>query len=99
MTDRSSNLARKFEDIDHHEAVWVRPAAPVVAFKRKPKMTSRIVDVFDSAGGHVAAYTVCLEDEDCLDCEFEEMAILFAEQSGRVDADEIDLLIARCHRD
>ncbi|HEY1710252.1 MAG TPA: hypothetical protein VGG10_18425 [Rhizomicrobium sp.] len=98
MSNSRSSVARKFEDLPH-ESGWIKPAGEVLAFKGRPKMTTRLVDVFDSAGGHVAAYTVCLEDEGCLDCEFEEVALVFAEQSGRVPEEDVAFLIARCHRD
>jgi hypothetical protein len=67
--------------------------------KAMAALTSRIVDVYDHRGGHIAAYTVCLEDEDCLDCEFEEVAIAFAEQSGKLATASVRNLIARCHRE
>jgi hypothetical protein len=98
MSDSRSSLARKFEDLPH-ETAWIKPAGEVVAFKSAPKLTTRVVDVFDATGDHIAAYSVCLEDEGCMDCEFEEVALVFAEQSGRVAEDELHLLIARCHRD
>ena len=62
-------------------------------------LSTRIVDIYDAKGGHIAAYTVCLEDEGCLECEFEEVALIFAERSGRVSAEQATTLIARCHRD
>jgi hypothetical protein len=98
MSDSRSSLARKFEDLPH-EQTWIKPAGEVLAFKSAPKMITKVVDVFDGAGDHIAAYSVCLEDESCLDCEFEEIALVFAERSGRVTEDELHLLIARCHRD
>jgi len=96
MSDDRSNLARKYEDV-HHEHSWAPPPATILAFKRR-KTVSRIVDVFDGMGDHIAAYTVSLDDEDCLACEFEEVALVLAEQSGRVAEDEMHLLVARCHR-
>jgi hypothetical protein len=62
-------------------------------------LSTRIVDIYDSRGTHLAAYTVCLEDPECLDCEFEEVALVFAERSGRVSSATAAELIARCHRD
>ena len=62
-------------------------------------LSTRIVDIYDSSGTHITAYTVCLEDPECLDCEFEEVALVFAERSGRVPRVFSGYLIARCHRD
>jgi len=60
-------------------------------------LSTRIVDIYDARGAHIAAYTVCLEDAGCL--EFEEVALIFAERSGRVAPEQVTGLIARCHRD
>jgi len=95
VSDDRTNLARR-QDSFHEAHDWApRPAGTVLPFRSK-KLISRIVDVY-AGSEHIAAYTVCLEDEGCLDCEFEEAALIIAEQSGR--AAEGDLLIARCHSD
>ncbi|HEX2591644.1 MAG TPA: hypothetical protein VHL34_09125 [Rhizomicrobium sp.] len=102
MSDDRSNLARKLDD---HELAWERPEGKVLSFPGKPqrrnrkRLETRSVDVFDGAGDHIATYQVCLEDEGCLECEFEEVALVFAEQSRLVPATQIRRLAARCHRD
>jgi hypothetical protein len=62
-------------------------------------LSTRIVDIYDARGAHIAAYTVCLEEQGCLESEFEEVALIFVERSGRVAKEQVSGLIARCHRD
>lgn len=59
-------------------------------------MPKKLVDVFDRGGGKLFSYSIALEDADCLDGEFEEVALIFAESSGLVAAEEIVHLRARC---
>ncbi|HEX3665220.1 MAG TPA: hypothetical protein VGF62_05580 [Rhizomicrobium sp.] len=59
-------------------------------------MTMRLVDVFDRGGAKLFTYSIALEDTDCLDAEFEEVALIFAESSGLVAQEEIVHLRATC---
>jgi hypothetical protein len=59
-------------------------------------MASKIVDIFDGSGTKLFTYSIALEDNDCLDAEFEEAALIFAETSGIVSKGEIAHLSARC---
>lgn len=59
-------------------------------------MVSKIVDVFDGSGAKLFSYSIALEDEDCLNAEFEEVALIVAESSGPVAAEEAVHLRARC---
>jgi hypothetical protein len=59
-------------------------------------MPKKLVDVFDREGGKLFTYNIALEDADCLDAEFEEVALIFAETSGLVAAAEVVHLRARC---
>jgi hypothetical protein len=59
-------------------------------------MPKRLVDVFDRNGAKLFTYTIALEEEDCLDAEFEEVALIFAERSGLVAAEEIPHLTVFC---
>jgi hypothetical protein len=59
-------------------------------------MTTKLVDVFDRGGAKLFTYSIALEDMDCLDVEFEEVALIFAESSGLVAREEIIHLRARC---
>jgi hypothetical protein len=59
-------------------------------------MTKKLVDVFDRSGGKLFTYSIALEDVDCLDGEFEEVALIFAESSGLVATEEVVYLRARC---
>jgi len=59
-------------------------------------MPKRLVDIFDRSGAKLFTYTIALEEESCLDEEFEEVALIFAERSGLVAAEEIPHLTAFC---
>jgi hypothetical protein len=59
-------------------------------------MPRKLVDVFDREGGKLFTYAIALEDEGCLEGEFEEVALIFAESSGLVAAEEIVHIRARC---
>jgi hypothetical protein len=59
-------------------------------------MTKRSVDVFDRHGHLVHTYTIVLDEKDCHEIEYEEVALIFAEQSGRVRREEFIHLRARC---
>ena len=59
-------------------------------------MPKRLVDVLDRSGAKLFTYTISLEEEACLDEEFEEVALIFAERSGLVADEELPQLTARC---
>lgn len=59
-------------------------------------MASKIVDIFDGSGAKLFTCSIALEDNDCLNAEFEEAALIIAETSGTVSKDEIAQLSARC---
>ena len=59
-------------------------------------MASKIVDVFDNSGAKLFSYSIALEDAGCLDAEFEEAALIFAESSGAVPREEFAQLRACC---
>jgi hypothetical protein len=59
-------------------------------------MAKQLVEVIDRNGHVVDRYTVTLDDADCHDVEFEEVALILAEQSGRIEAHEILHIRARC---
>ena len=94
-----------------HVRPLAHPVAPKKAGKQRPKPTlalvprsdmpcapalmERSVEVFDRDGHLIEAYSVMLED-NCHEAEFEEVALIFTEQSGRVTMEEIVHLRARC---
>jgi hypothetical protein len=59
-------------------------------------MTKRSVDVFDRHGHLLHTYSIVLDEKDCHEAEYEEVALIFAEQSGRVLKEEFIHLRARC---
>jgi hypothetical protein len=59
-------------------------------------MSKRLVDVFDKSGARLFSYSIALEDESCIEAEFEEVALIFAERSGLVAEADIAHLVARC---
>jgi hypothetical protein len=59
-------------------------------------MAKKCVDIFAKSGEHLFTYTICVEDEDCHDAEFEEVAMVFAERDGLVDSSELVHVRARC---
>ncbi|MBV9570634.1 MAG: hypothetical protein JO056_05260 [Alphaproteobacteria bacterium] len=59
-------------------------------------MPNKLVDVFDPSGAKLFSYSIALEDEGCVDAEFEEVALILAESSGRIVAEDIAHLTARC---
>jgi hypothetical protein len=59
-------------------------------------MTKRSVDVFDRLGHLIHTYAIVLDEKVCHEAEYEEVALIFAEQSGRVDTEEFTHLRARC---
>ena len=61
-------------------------------------MAKQLVEVIDARGHVVDGYTVELPDADCHDVEYEEVALVLAEQSGRVERVEHIHLRARCVR-
>jgi hypothetical protein len=61
-------------------------------------MTKQLVEVIDRHGHVVHSYTVELEHGECIDAEFEEVALVFAENHGLVPKEEHIHLRARCVR-
>jgi hypothetical protein len=59
-------------------------------------MAKQLVEVMDRAGHVVDRYVVELEDENCHDVEYEEVALILA--AGRVTRAEYVHLRARCVR-
>ncbi len=59
-------------------------------------MTKQLVEVLDRIGRVVDRYTIELEDADCHDLEYEETALILAQNSGRLEAAEHVHLRARC---
>ena len=59
-------------------------------------MAKKCVDIFAKSGERLFTYTICLEDKDCHEAEFEEVALIFAERDGLVDKREIVHIRARC---
>ena len=59
-------------------------------------MTTKLVDVFDGSGAKLFSYSIALEGADCLDAEFEEVALIFAESSGLLTREEFLHLRAAC---
>jgi hypothetical protein len=59
-------------------------------------MAKQLVEVIGRDGHLVDRYTVKLEDADCHDAEYEEVALILAEQSGRVTKAQYVRLRARC---
>src|ERR1041385_2154200 len=59
-------------------------------------MARKNVDVFDRAGAKLFSYSIALEENECLDAEFEEVALIFAEFSGLVAIEELSHIHARC---
>lgn len=60
------------------------------------QVTKKCVDIFARSGEHLFTYTICVEDEECHDAEFEEVALVFAERDGLVTSRELVHLRARC---
>ena len=58
----------------------------------------QIVEVIGRDGHVVHSYTVELEHGDCVDAEFEEVALVFAENHGFLPKEEHIHLRARCVR-
>jgi hypothetical protein len=59
-------------------------------------MPKKLVDVFDKAGTRLFTYSIGLEEHGCLDVEFEEVALIFAESSGLVVTADVVHLRACC---
>jgi hypothetical protein len=59
-------------------------------------MAHQIVEVIDRNGHVVHSYTVELDGADCVEAEFEEVALVLAEQGGKVTKEEHVHLRARC---
>ncbi|HTT96409.1 MAG TPA: hypothetical protein VMF58_00040 [Rhizomicrobium sp.] len=61
-------------------------------------MTKQRVEVINRHGHVVHSYTVELKHGECIDAEFEEVALVFAENHGLVPKEEHIHLRARCVR-
>jgi hypothetical protein len=75
----------------------MRAAAPV----RGPpefEMAKQVVEVIGRDGHVLRSYTVALEHAGCIDAEYEEVALVFAERDGIVAEKEHVHLRARCVR-
>ena len=59
-------------------------------------MAKQLVEVIDRHGHVVHSYTIQLEHDECVDAEFEEVALIFAENHGLVAKAEHVHLRARC---
>ena len=67
--------------------------------KRKEETVAKqLVEVIDRKGHIVHSYTIALERGECIDAEFEEVALVFAENHGLVPKEEHMHLRARCVR-
>jgi hypothetical protein len=61
-------------------------------------MAKQLVEVIDRYGHVVYSTTVALEGEDCVEAEFEEVALVFAEKHSGAPKTEHIHLRARCVR-
>lgn len=61
-------------------------------------MAKQLVEVIDRNGYVVDTYLVDLPELDCHDAEYEAVALILAEKSGRIAAAEHIHLRARCVR-
>ena len=59
-------------------------------------MATKLVDVFDRTGAKLFTYSIVFEEQECLDAEFEEAALICAEFSGMIEQQEIVHLRAAC---
>jgi hypothetical protein len=59
-------------------------------------MSKQLVEVIGRDGHVVHSYTVELEQSDCVDAEFEEIALMLVEKDGVVTKEEHVHLRARC---
>jgi hypothetical protein len=59
-------------------------------------MAKQSIEVIGRDGHVVRSYVIELEGEDCLDAEFEEIALVFAENRGDLPKTEHVHLRARC---
>ena len=59
-------------------------------------MSKQLVEVIDRHGHVVYSTTVALEGKDCVEAEFEEVAIVFAEGHAGLPKAEHARLRARC---
>jgi hypothetical protein len=62
------------------------------------EMAKQLVEVIDRHGHVVYSTMVALEHDDCIDAEFEEVALVFAENHGLVPKEEHIPFRARCVR-
>jgi hypothetical protein len=61
-------------------------------------MPRQLVEVMGRDGHPIERHTVELEHEDCVDAEFEEMALILTERGGKVCEAEYIHLRAACVR-
>jgi hypothetical protein len=61
-------------------------------------MSKQLVEVIGRDGHVVHSYAVELEHGDCIDAEFEEVALMLVEKDGVVTKEEHVHLRARCVR-
>lgn len=59
-------------------------------------MPTKCVDVFDRSGAKLFSCSIALEEEGCLDAEFEEAALILAESCGVIGTGELEQLRACC---
>ncbi len=59
-------------------------------------MAKQLVEVIDRRGHVVHSYTIALEHDECVEAEFEEVALIFTENHGVVAKTEHIHLRARC---
>ncbi len=74
-------------------------SGPAMTNKRKEETVAKqLVEVINRKGHVVHSYMIALEHSDCIDAEFEEVALVFAENHGLVPKAEHIHLRARCVR-
>jgi len=66
--------------------------------RRKKTMPKQLVEVIDRHGHVVQSTVIELDHEHCVDAEYEEVALILAEKSGRIEKAEHVHLRATCVR-
>lgn len=79
------------EGLVRDESVYFYPGGR----KEKP-MPRQLVEVIGRDGHVVESHVVELEHEDCIEAEYEEVALVLTERGGKVRAAEHIHLRARC---
>ena len=79
------------------KAISTRPRLLDPRRRKSPKLlqAARSIDVFDANGFHVRTYSVVL-GANCLIAEYEEYALIMAEQDGALGAGDVEASWARC---